>query len=281
MKLARVGEKGSERPVLVDEDGGLRLLTGHLADLTPTLLAPSELARITNLDPHSLPLVEGSPRYGVPVAGIRKIIAIGLNYVDHAGESGHAVPEEPVIFMKAITALGGPDDDVRMPRGATAMDWEVELGVVIGTEARYVAAERALDHVAGYVLVNDLSERDHQLRRGGTWDKGKSHDGFAPVGPWFVTRDELGDAKGLDMFLDVSGQRRQTGNTASMVFDVATLVAYVSEFMTLEPGDLIATGTPAGVGLGMSPPTYLAVGDEIRLGIAGLGEQRQQIVQSS
>jgi len=277
--LARVGEKGRERPVIVDDGGRLRSLSGYLRDLTGAMLAPNELAWITRIDPESLPIVEWAPRYGVPLAGIGKIVAIGLNYVDHAREAGLPTPDEPMIFLKAVSAIAGPCDAVPMPRGSSGMDWEVELGIVVGRTARYVPLEDALDHVAGYVLVNDLSERDHQLRRGGTWDKGKSHDGFAPIGPWLVTRDELGDASGLEMFLDVSGERRQTGCTSDMIFKVPELVSYVSQFMTLEPGDIITSGTPAGVGLGMSPPTYLRVGDEIRLGIAGLGEQRQRIVQ--
>lgn len=278
MKLARVGEKGQERPVAIDSEGRPRWLVSHFADLTPELLSPEKLAGIAGIDIESLPVVEGRVRYGVPIAGTRKLIAIGLNYRDHAREAKLPEPAEPLIFMKAITSLAGANDDVPMPPNSSKMDWEVELGIVIGSHARFVPHAEALDRVAGYVLVNDISERAHQMERGGTWDKGKGHDGFGPVGPWFVSRDELGDASGLSMFLDVSGERLQTGNTSDMIFDVATIVSYVSEFMSLEPGDMIATGTPAGVGLGMSPPRFLRPGDEMRLGIECLGEQHQRVV---
>lgn len=278
MKLARVGPAGAERPALVDRDLRLRALDSLLVDVSPDALSPERLASLAQVDPASLPLIEGTPRYGPPVNGISKLIAIGLNYKDHAAESGNPIPAEPIIFMKAISCISGPNDDVRMPRGSTKMDWEIELGVVIGTRARYVDRDTAMAHVAGYVIVNDISERVDQIERGGTWDKGKGHDGFGPIGPWFVTVDELGEANDLAMTLDVSGERRQDGNTASMIFDVPTLVSYVSQFMTLEPGDVIATGTPAGVGLGMKPPLYLNVGDEMHLTIQGLGEQRQRVI---
>lgn len=279
MKLARIGEKGRERAVAIDADGRFRRLSSLLADLTPDMLAPDRLAWLTKTNVEDLPLYEGPvTRYGVPIAGVRKFIAIGLNYSDHAAETGQAAPAEPIIFMKAITSLAGADDDVQMPKRGGKIDWEVELGVVIGSSARYVERDNAMEHVAGYVLVNDLSDREAQLERGGTWDKGKGHDGFGPVGPWFVTADELGEARDLDMFLDVSGSARQRGNTSRMIFDVPTIVSYVSQFMTLEAGDIIATGTPPGVGMGMNPPAFLSVGDEIRLGISGLGEQRQRMI---
>ncbi|KRB80699.1 hypothetical protein ASE00_16835 [Sphingomonas sp. Root710] len=282
MKLARIGSKGAERPALVDGDGRLRSLDGVVSDISGAVLSPDGLAALAALDVAALPLVEGPVRYGPPVAGIGKFIAIGLNYRDHAEESGNPVPAEPVVFMKATSCIAGPDDDVPMPRGSTKMDWEIELGVVIGTRARYVERADAMAHVAGYAIVNDISERFDQIERGGTWDKGKGHDGFGPIGPWLVTPDDLGDelreANALDMTLDVSGERRQTGNTASMIFDVPTIVAYVSRFMTLEPGDVICTGTPAGVGLGMKPQRWLSIGDEMTLSITGLGEQRQRVI---
>ncbi|CDX35412.1 Ureidoglycolate lyase [Mesorhizobium plurifarium] len=278
MKLARIGQKGHEQPVLIDAEGKARSLVSKLSDIDANALSPAALKSLGALDVSVLPLVEGPFRYGVPVAGVRKFIAIGLNFSDHAQESNLPIPSEPIVFMKAISSLAGPDDDVPVPRGAKKVDWEVELGVVIGTRARYVSRGEAMAHVAGYVLVNDVSERSHQLERGGTWDKGKSHDGFGPVGPWLVTTDELGEGRGLSMFMNVSGQRCQTGNTDTMIFDVPTVVAYVSEFLTLEPGDIITTGTPPGVGMGMKPPRYLAAGDEMHLGIKGLGEQRQRVV---
>lgn len=279
MKLARIGDKGRERPVIVDDKGQFRALSSRMRDLTGAMLAPRELVWITSIDPETLPIVEGTHRYGVPIAGIGKVIGIEINDHDHAQEPEERRPEEPALFVKAPSTVGGPNDPIRMPRGSTAMDSKVELGVVIGTEARYVAKEHALEHVAGYVLVNDLSERDHQLRRGGSWDKGKNHDGFAPVGPWLVTRDEIERVDNLDLFLGVSGERRQTGSTRSMTFHVATLVSYVSEFMTLHPGDIITTGMPGGIGVRMAPPHCLRVGDEIHLGVSQLGEQRQRIVE--
>jgi 2,4-diketo-3-deoxy-L-fuconate hydrolase len=280
VKLARVGPAGAERPVLVGADGQLRSLAGVIADVSAAALSPHGLADLARLDPATLPLVPGAHRYGPPVAAIGKLVAIGLNYTDHAAESGNPVPREPIIFMKATSCIAGPDDDVPMPRGSTRMDWEIELGVVIGSRARYVERAEAMAYVAGFTIVNDISERFDQLERGGSWDKGKGHDGFGPIGPWLVTVDELGDGQDLAMTLDVSGNRRQDGNTSSMIFDVPTIVSYVSQFMTLEPGDVIATGTPAGVGLGMRPPQYLKVGDEMHLRIAGLGEQRHRVVPS-
>ncbi len=276
MKLARFGPLGCESPAIVDRQGQLRDASGLVGDINVDAIRLLE-----GIDPDDLPLVEGNVRLGVPFTGIGKFLAIGLNYTDHAAESGMAIPSEPIIFTKAISCLNGPDDDVPLPIGSTQTDWEIELGVVIGKRARCVEEAVALEHVAGYVLINDLSERFDQHHRGGTWDKGKGHDGFGPVGPWFVSRDELGDAKGLAMNLDVNGIRRQAGNTSDMIFNVAQIVAYVSRFITLMPGDLIATGTPAGVGGGIMPePIFLKAGDELRLGIEGLGEQRQRIVPS-
>mgnify|MGYP001411112254 CR=1 FL=1 len=278
MKLLRYGPAGSEKPGLLDKDGRVRDLSGYVADLDCAVLAPEKLAKLSAIDPDSLPLVEGEVRFGVPFAGARKFIAIGLNYRDHAIESNLPIPEEPIIFTKAISCLQGPDDVVRKPKNSTKMDWEVELGIVIGTRAAYVEVGDALSHVAGYVVVDDLSERNFQIERGGSWDKGKGCDTFGPVGPWLVTADEVGDPQNLDMWLDVNGQRMQTGNTRTMIFDCATLVSYVSQFMVLEPGDIITTGTPPGVGMGLQPPVYLDEGDRIELGIAGLGQQRHVVV---
>jgi len=274
MKFCRFGPKGSEKPGLVDAEGRIRDLSGHVAELTV-----DALGSVADVDPNSLPLVEGSPRYGVPVAGIGKIVAIGLNYRDHAIESNLPIPTEPMMFMKALSSLGGPDDEVMLPKGATHGDWEVELGVVIGKTCRYVDRADALDHVAGYVLVNDVSERFNQKQRGTQWSKGKGHDGFCPVGPWLVTPDEIGDPQDLDMSLDVNGTRMQTGNTKTMIFAVDELISYVSEYVTLEPGDLLITGTPPGVGEGKKPdPIFLKAGDTMHLKIAQLGEQNQSVV---
>lgn len=279
MKLLRYGPVGQERPGLLDENGVIRDLSAHIPDIGPDQLSPAGLAALSDLDPASLPAVEGAPRYGPPVTGVRKFIAIGLNFADHAAESGAPVPDEPIVFTKATSCIQGPNDTVMLPKDSIKSDWEVELGVVIGTTARYVEEPKALDHVAGYVLVNDLSEREYQLERGGSWDKGKGCDTFGPIGPWLVTSDEIGDVQSLGMWLDLNGQRMQTGNTATMVFGVAALIAYVSRFMTLEPGDIITTGTPPGVGLGMRPmPVYLKPGDTMRLGIEKLGEQRQSVI---
>ena len=279
MKLLRYGPAGRERPGLLDAQGRLRALAGAIDDLGPQQLAPASLAHLAAIDPETLPAVDGHPRLGVPVAGTRKFLAIGLNYADHAAESNLPVPAEPLVFTKAVSCLQGPNDEVMLPKGSKKTDWEVELGVVIGTTARYIEERDALEHVAGYVLVNDLSEREYQIERGGTWDKGKGCDTFGPVGPWLVTRDEVGDAHHLDMWLDVNGQRMQSGNTRTMIFNVATIVSYLSRFMTLEPGDIITTGTPPGVGMGRKPaPVYLAPGDTLRLGIEKLGEQRQRVI---
>ena len=279
MKLLRYGPKGQEKPGLLDAEGRIRDLSGVVADITPDLLSAEGLAKLAAIDTGSLPVVEGEPRYGVPVNGSRKFIAIGLNFADHAAESNLPIPAEPVVFMKAISCLNGPNDDVVIPRGSVKTDWEVELGVVIGKAASYVSKEDALDHVAGYVLINDVSERAFQIERGPTWDKGKGCDTFGPVGPWLVTKEEVGDVQNLDMWLDVNGKRVQTGNTKTMIFTVAEIVSYLSEFMTLEPGDLITTGTPPGVGLGQKPePWYLKAGDTVRLGIEKLGEQGQTFV---
>jgi 2,4-diketo-3-deoxy-L-fuconate hydrolase len=279
MKLLRYGPAGQEKPGLVDADGAVRDLSGHVADIGPAELSPEGLARLAAIDPASLPKVEHVERYGVPFAGTRKFIAIGLNFADHAAESNLPLPAEPIVFMKAISCLQGPNDDVVIPRGSKKTDWEVELGVVIGARASYVTEAEALDHVAGYCVVDDISEREYQIERGGTWDKGKGCDTFGPVGPWLVTRDEVGDVQALDMWLDLNGKRMQTGNTATMIFGVARLVSYLSEFMTLEPGDIITTGTPPGVGMGHKPePLYLKPGDKVRLGIEKLGEQGQSFV---
>lgn len=278
MKLCRYGPRTSEKPALLDADGVLRDLSGVLADVTPEVLGAAGLAKLAALDPAALPAVEGTPRYGVPVKGIGKIVAIGLNYEDHAIESGLPIPSEPVMFMKALSSLTGPNDEVMLPKDSTHSDWEVELGVVIGRTARYVEEADALDHVAGYVLANDVSERFNQKQRGSQWSKGKGHDTFCPVGPWLVTADEIGDPQGLDMFLDVNGQRMQTGNTKTMIFDVRQIIAYVSRYVTLYPGDLIITGTPPGVGEGKKPEAiYLKAGDTMTLGITGLGTQTQQV----
>ena len=279
MKLLRYGPKGQEKPGLLDADGRIRDLSGFVADITPAQLWGEGLEALKAVDPTTLPLVEGELRYGVPVNGSRKFIAIGLNFADHAAESNLPIPSEPVVFTKAISCLTGPNDTVIIPRGSEKTDWEVELGIVIGKAASYVDQAEALDHVAGYVLINDVSERAFQTERGGTWDKGKGCDTFGPVGPWIVTIDEVGDVQALDMWLDLNGKRMQTGNTKTMIFGVAEIVSYVSQFMTLEPGDLITTGTPPGVGLGQKPePFYLKPGDVMELGIEKLGVQRQQVM---
>jgi 2-keto-4-pentenoate hydratase/2-oxohepta-3-ene-1,7-dioic acid hydratase in catechol pathway len=262
----------------LDADGAIRDLSGTVADLDGAALSPATLKRIAALDPQTLPIVPGTPRYGVPVARVGKFVAIGLNFTDHAKEAGMAIPTEPVVFMKAVSCLVGPNDDVVRPKRSTKMDWEVELGIVIGTKAQYVPVERALEHVAGYCVVNDVSERNFQLERGGQWDKGKSFDTFGPVGPYLVTADEVGDVHALGMWLDVNGERMQTGNTCTMIFRCDEIVSYLSEIMTLMPGDVICTGTPPGVGMGMKPPRYLQVGDVMTLGIEKLGEQRQKVL---
>lgn len=279
MKLCRFGSRGAEKPGLVDAQGALRDLSAHVADITPDSLTPAGLAALAAIDPASLPVVEGSPRYGVPINGVRKFIAVGLNFADHAAESNLPIPAEPVLFTKAISCLNGPDDPVMLPKGSVKTDWEVELGVVIGKKARYVDEADALDHVAGYVLINDVSEREFQIERGGTWDKGKGCDTFGPVGPWVVTADEVGDPQNLSMWLEVNGRRVQDGNSRTMIFTIRQLVAYISRFITLEPGDLITTGTPPGVGMGQKPsPLFLKAGDTMRLGIDKLGVQQQIVV---
>lgn len=274
MKLMRHGPMGSEKPALVDAQGVVRDLSGVLSDIVAATLSPHSLQRLREIDPAALPAIEPQ-RIGVPYGGCTKFVGVGLNYADHAAESGLPVPAEPVLFMKATSCLCGPNDAVLIPQGSVKTDWEVELGVVIGTRARHVSEEAALAHVAGYCIVNDVSEREYQLERGGTWDKGKCCDTFGPVGPWLVTTDEVPDPQALGLWLDVNGQRAQTGHTSTMVFGVAQLVSYISRFMTLNPGDLITTGTPPGVGLGRKPPSYLRAGDTMRLGIDGLGEQFQ------
>ena len=278
MKLVRYGKPGKEKPGLIDSQGLLRDLSAVVPDIGPAQLGDAALAKIARIKEAKLPLVKGKPRYGCPVAGTRKFIAIGLNYADHAAESGMPIPAEPVVFTKAVSCLQGPNDPVMLPKGSVKGDWEVELGVVIGTRARCVTQKDALRHVAGYCVVNDVSEREWQLEHGLTWDKGKGFDTFGPVGPWLVTRDEVPNPQKLAMWLDLNGQRMQTGNTKTMIFNVARLVSYVSQLNTLEPGDIITTGTPPGVGMGMKPPVFLKKGDVMALGIEGLGEQRQEVV---
>ncbi|BEG75015.1 fumarylacetoacetate hydrolase family protein [Achromobacter xylosoxidans] len=277
MKLVRYGQPGQEKPGLIDAQGALRDLSGVVGDIDAAAIAPAALARLARLDAASLPRVDGAVRYGCPVNGVGKIVCVGLNYADHAAESGLPVPAEPVLFLKPSSSLSGPDDPVIIPRGSVKTDWEVELGVVIGKKASYVEESEAMDYVAGYTVVNDVSEREYQIERGGQWDKGKGCDTFAPVGPWLVTRDEIADPQDLDMWLEVNGHRFQNGSTRTMVFGVKTLVSYISRFMSLMPGDIISTGTPPGVGLGQKPPVYLKAGDVMRLGVAGLGEQRQAL----
>ena len=278
MKLMRYGAKGAEKPALVDDEGLVRDLSGELGDITASTLTPHSLARLHALDPRALPIVANPGRIAPPWSGCEKFLCIGLNYADHAAESGLPLPKEPILFMKPISARVGPHDAVVLPQGSVKGDWEVELGVVIGSKARYVPESEALAHVAGYCIVNDVSEREYQIERGGTWDKGKGCDTFGPVGPWLVTSDEIPDPQVLDMWLEVNGHRYQKGNTKTMIFSVAQLVSYVSRFMTLYPGDLISTGTPPGVGMGVKPAAvYLKAGDTMRLHIQGLGEQRQTV----
>ncbi len=278
MKLLRLGPKGHEKPAILDAAGRPRDLSGLLGDITARTLTPEGLAALRAVDPERLPLLDATQRIGLPWTGCGKFLCVGLNYADHAAESGAQVPAEPVLFTKHTCTMVGANDAVVLPQGSVKTDWEVELGVVIGKTARYVSQDEALSHVAGYCVVNDVSEREYQLERSGTWDKGKGCDTFGPVGPWLVTADEIADPQQLDMWLDVSGVRRQTGNTRTMVFGVAHLVSYISRFMTLYPGDLITTGTPPGVGMGIKPQAvYLRAGDTMRLGIAGLGEQHQTV----
>ncbi len=277
MKLCRYGEPGQEKPGLVDALGALRGLSSVIPDVTPDTLTPESLERLRDLDATTLPVVTGSPRFGPCVSGVGKFICIGLNYRDHADETGAPYPAEPIIFMKATSAIVGPNDDVLIPRNSVKSDWEVELGVVIGKHAKYVSEAEALEYVAGYCVVNDLSEREFQLERGGQWDKGKGCDTFGPIGPYLVSRDEVEDVQNLRLWLEVDGQSYQDGNTKNMIFGVAQIVSYLSQFMSLQPGDVISTGTPAGVGMGQRPdPIYLRPGQTMRLGIDGLGEQTQR-----
>jgi 2,4-diketo-3-deoxy-L-fuconate hydrolase len=277
MRLVRYGEAGAEKPGLLDRDDRIRDLSGQVDDIAGAALSPEGLDRLAALDPESLPLVEGGPRLGPCVGAIGKFLCIGLNYSDHAAETGAKVPPEPVLFMKPTSAIIGPNDDVVLPRGSRKSDWEVELALVIGSRCKYVSESQALDHVAGYCVVNDLSEREFQLERHGTWDKGKGCDTFGPVGPWLVTRDEAGDPAALALWLEVNGKRYQDGSTATMVYKPAFLVSYLSRFMTLHPGDIVSTGTPPGVGMAQKPPVFLKAGDRIALGIEGLGIQRQTV----
>ena len=279
MKLLRYGPPGHEKPGLLDNDGNLRDLSGHVADIAGDVLLPDSLARLKALDSTSLPRVEGNPRLGACVGGTGKFICIGLNYSDHAAETGATVPPEPIIFMKATSAITGPNDTIEIPRDSLKTDWEVELGVVIGKAAKYVSERDAMDHVAGYCVINDVSERAFQAERQGQWTKGKSADTFGPTGPWLVTPDEVPHPQSLPLWLEVNGHRYQNGSTATMVYGVRYLVAYLSQFMSLQPGDIISTGTPPGVGLGQKPPVYLKPGDVVTLGIEGLGQQRQTVVQ--
>lgn len=278
MKLLRYGPRGQEKPGMLDRNGRLRDLSGVIKDVTPDILSPAALDRLRKLDANGLPLVSGTPRVGPCIAQVPKVVCVGLNYFEHAREGGMDIPKEPVLFMKAVTAISGPNDDVVLPKGAQKGDWEVELAIVIGTTARYVSEADALKHVAGYCIANDVSERSYQFERGGNWTKGKSADTFCPLGPWLVTTDELPDPQTLDLFCEVSGRRVQESTTRDMIFSCAKIVSYISEFMTLMPGDVIPTGTPAGVGFGMKPQQFLKPGDVMHLGITSLGEQRQKVV---
>ena len=278
MKLVRYGKPGKEKPGMIDAEGRLRDLSTVIPDLGPDQLSDAALARLRRLKPQSLALVPGKPRLGAPVANIGKFIAIGLNYADHAAEAGMPIPKEPVMFTKAISCIQGPNDPVMLPKGSVKTDWEAELGVVIGQRARYVSQKEALNFVAGYCAVNDISEREFQIERGGTWDKGKGCDSFGPLGPWLVTRDEVPNPQKLALWLEVNGQRMQSGSSRTMIFGVAKIVSYVSQFITLMPGDVITTGTPPGVGMGRKPQQFLKAGDTITMGVEGLGEQRQTVV---
>jgi 2,4-diketo-3-deoxy-L-fuconate hydrolase len=278
MRLVRYGRPGKEKPGLIDEEGKLRDLSGVIADIDAEQLSPKALRKLAKVPQASLPLVRGNPRMGVPVAKVGKFIGIGLNYSDHAAEAGMPIPKEPIVFMKATSCINGPDDPIMLPQGSKKTDWEVELGVVIGSRAQYVSEAEALQYVAGYCVVNDVSERSFQLERGPQWDKGKGCDTFGPIGPWLVTPDDIYDVQQLDLYLELNGKRMQTGCTETMIFTVAQIVSYVSKFMTLEPGDVIATGTPPGVGQGRKPQRFLKKGDQLRLGIAGLGEQQADVI---
>lgn len=278
MKLLRFGERGAEKPGMLDQDDNIRDLSSVISDVAGEALLDENIAKLRDLDPTTLPLVNGNPRLGACVGQVGKFICIGLNYADHAEESGMALPDEPVIFFKATSSINGPDDDIEIPRTSGKSDWEVELGVVIGKHTKYVSKEEAMNHIAGYCVVNDLSERDFQLHRSGQWVKGKSCDTFGPIGPWLVTRDEVADPQNLAMYLEVNGHRYQDGSTKTMHFDVATIISHLSQFMSLQPGDVISTGTPPGVGMGQKPETYLKPGDKIELGVEGLGVQTQKVV---
>ena len=280
MKLLRYGPKGREKPGILDKDGKIRDLSAHVPDIAGSVLQPDSLKKLAALDPRQLPLASGELRIGPCVGKIGKFVCIGLNYADHAAETGAPIPKEPIIFMKATSAVIGPNDEVEIPRGSVKTDWEVELGVIIGRNAKYIPENAAMDYVAGYCVVNDVSEREYQIERGGQWDKGKGCDTFGPTGPWLVTKDEVPDPQNLAMWLEVDGKRYQNGSTKTMIFNVPKLVSYLSHFMSLQPGDVISTGTPPGVGMGQKPnPIYLKAGQTMRLGIEGLGEQQQKLVQ--
>ncbi|MGE4635735.1 MAG: fumarylacetoacetate hydrolase family protein [Arenicellales bacterium] len=281
MRLVRYGEVGAEKPGMLDDQGSIRDLSSIVDDISPATVEAGELERIASIDPNSLPRVEGNPRLGPCVGQIGKFVCIGLNYTDHAKESGMPIPTEPIVFMKTTSAISGPNDNIELIRGSVKTDWEVELGIVIGAHTKYVSQENALDHVAGYCVVNDVSERQWQLEQGGQWIKGKSGDTYGPIGPWLVTRDEVPDPQNLDMWLEVNDKRHQDGNTRTMIFPVSQIVSYLSQCMSLQAGDIIATGTPPGVGHGMNPPVYLQPGDVVRLSVEGLGLQQQQVVDSA
>jgi 2-keto-4-pentenoate hydratase/2-oxohepta-3-ene-1,7-dioic acid hydratase in catechol pathway len=280
MKLLRYGSVGKEKPGLLDQDGSIRDLSSVINDIDGETLSPRSIEQLSGIEPESLPTVAGEPRLGTCVGNISKLVCIGLNYSDHAKESGMAIPTEPIVFMKAISAISGPNDNIELIRGSKKTDWEVELGIVIGSHTKYVTEDDALDHVAGYCVVNDISERHWQLERQGNWTKGKSGDTYGPVGPWMVTRDEVSDPQALDLWLDVNGQRMQDGNTETMIFSVKTIVSYLSQCMSLQPGDVIATGTPPGVGQSMNPPVFLKAGDTVQTCVAGLGIQNQTVVEA-
>ncbi|MBN9029901.1 MAG: ureidoglycolate lyase [Rhizobiales bacterium] len=280
MKLLRYGPTGQEKPGLLDAEGRIRDLSGEVNDIAGNVLTPEGLARLATIDPATLPPVDGDPRIGPCVGRVGKFICIGLNYADHAAETGAEIPKEPIVFNKWTSAICGPDDDIEIPRGSVKTDWEVELGIVIGKGGRYIEEADALSHVAGYCVINDVSEREWQIERGGTWDKGKGCDTFGPIGPWLVTPDEIADVGNLKMWLEVDGHRYQNGSTATMIFGVAHIISYLSRFLSLQPGDVISTGTPPGVGLGQKPPVYLKGGEVMRLGIEGLGEQTQKVIRA-
>ena len=281
MRLVRYGEVNAEKPGILDDQGGIRDLSSIVDDISPATVEAGELERIASIDPSNLPRVEGSPRLGPCVGQVGKFVCIGLNYTDHAKESGMPIPTEPIVFMKTTSAISGPNDNIELIRGSVKTDWEVELGIVIGAHTKYVSQENALDHVAGYCVVNDVSERQWQLEQGGQWIKGKSGDTYGPIGPWLVTRDEVPDPQNLDMWLEVNDKRHQDGNTRTMIFPVSQIISYLSQCMSLQAGDIIATGTPPGVGHGMKPPVYLQPGDVVRLSVEGLGLQQQQVVDSA